>query len=106
MQSRARAKECPIDVHEKRSRGCSHCEINEFFTMDTLTIADRVSKKCLPMLYDNNANDIPRKDEHDDKLDSLSRDGEDECMANTRVAGRLFRQNPNFSTDLFYGDDK
>lgn len=26
------------------ARGCSHCEINEFFTMDTLTVAGRVSK--------------------------------------------------------------
>lgn len=52
------------------------------------------------MLYDNNANDIPRKDEHDDKLDLLLRGGEDEFIANIRIAERLLRQNPNFSTDL------
>lgn len=29
-----------------RACGCSHCEINEFFTMDTLTVAGRVSKSA------------------------------------------------------------
>jgi len=70
-----------------RARGCSHCEINEFFTMDTLTVAGPGQQKQ-PRCFMTTMRAILRKDERDDKLDLLSRSGRGEFMANASRATR------------------
>jgi hypothetical protein len=45
-----------------RARGCSHCEINEFFTMDTLTVAGPGQQKR-PRCFMTTMRAILRKDE-------------------------------------------
>lgn len=51
MHARANKRTRSACTRNDRARGCSHCEINEFFTMDTLTVAGRVSKSVPDALW-------------------------------------------------------